>query len=225
MEPLALASDTSLSGLVATLSERYDPTNADHTAALRQLWELAWPETPWEAATGASEVSPSRPLVKSAGNLAAASRQLGGSLAVAAAACLSVTAAARWVASLRCGRAVLWVATGNLTGATQPPRGGRRSRQLRLAAFGHAGSGFSLASNRKTRPPTCAVQARTVSSPHMRRSLQPAACSLQPAACSLDTYGCRHRGRAPPHLLPAIPRRRVPGRHRLRPGPLPRPSE
>ena len=81
MEPLALASDTSLSGLVATLSERYDPTNADHTAALRQLWELAWPETPWEAATGASEVSPcgrlSKVLVTSRqprGSSAAASR-------------------------------------------------------------------------------------------------------------------------------------------------------
>ena len=36
----AQASDA-LSGLVATLSERYDPTNADHTAELRQLWELA----------------------------------------------------------------------------------------------------------------------------------------------------------------------------------------
>ena len=58
-EPLdsAQASDA-LSGLVATLSERYDPTNADHTAELRQLWELAWPETPWEASTDALGVSP-----------------------------------------------------------------------------------------------------------------------------------------------------------------------
>ena len=58
-EPLesAQASDA-LSGLVATLSERYDPTNADHTAELRQLWELAWPDTPWEASTDASGVSP-----------------------------------------------------------------------------------------------------------------------------------------------------------------------
>jgi len=43
---------------VATLSERYDPTNAAHTAELRQLWELAWPETPWEASTDALGVSP-----------------------------------------------------------------------------------------------------------------------------------------------------------------------
>ena len=80
MEPLALASeDTSLSGLVATLSERYDPTNADHTAALRQLWELAWPETPWETATGASEVSPCGRLSK----VVVTSRQPRGSLAAA----------------------------------------------------------------------------------------------------------------------------------------------
>ena len=45
------ASDPSLSGVVASLSERYDPTNADHTAALRQLWELAWPDVPWGGAS------------------------------------------------------------------------------------------------------------------------------------------------------------------------------
>merc|ERR1719272_816976 len=59
MEPLDATSDASLSGLVASLSERYDPSNADHMAALRQLWELAWPGTPWQAAAGqSSEVSP-----------------------------------------------------------------------------------------------------------------------------------------------------------------------
>ena len=50
--------DPSLGDLVATLSERYDPANADHTSALRQLWELAWPDTPWEGETGGSEISP-----------------------------------------------------------------------------------------------------------------------------------------------------------------------
>ena len=79
MEPLDAATDASLRGLVATLSERYDPTNPDHTAALRQLWELAWPDTPWEAATGASQVSPRGRLSTVAVN----SRQPRGSSAAA----------------------------------------------------------------------------------------------------------------------------------------------
>ena len=76
MEPLDATSDASLSGLVASLSERYDPSNADHMAALRQLWELAWPGTPWQAAAGeSSEVSPCGQPVEYDGSLAATSRQ------------------------------------------------------------------------------------------------------------------------------------------------------
>ena len=80
MEPLDATSDASLSGLVASLSERYDPSNADHMAALRQLWELAWPGTPWQAAAGqSSEVSPCGLRVERdgslCGSLAAALRQ------------------------------------------------------------------------------------------------------------------------------------------------------
>ena len=70
MEPLDATSDASFSGLVASLSERYDPSNADHMAALRQLWELAWPGTPWQAAAGeSSEVSPCGLRVERDGSL------------------------------------------------------------------------------------------------------------------------------------------------------------
>ena len=76
MEPLDATTDASFSGLVASLSERYDPSNADHMAALRQLWELAWPGTPWQAAAGeSSEVSPCGLRVEHDGSLAATSRQ------------------------------------------------------------------------------------------------------------------------------------------------------
>ena len=77
----------------------------------------------------------------------------------------------------------------------------------------------------RTMPAPCTHRARTMHAACTQpRAPQPAACSLQPAACA-PPYGCRHRGRAPPHQLPPLPSRGVPRGHRRRPRPLRRPRQ